>query len=497
MRTLPSLKPQPQAGPANPFDSTTTSPRHEDWVRREYGPNAAAGRLDINRARAQDGIRNNPWLQYALELLVSHEIGCGIQPRPKIDDAGLRKELIEDWNEWVPNADADGINDFYGMQTLLSHARRESGEVFVRLRQRRADDGLNVPLQIQLLESALIPQGHSTLWEKNSIRQGIEFSPIGKRLAYWSYRTHPNDDLLFNPTINPSELIRIPAAELLHHYTPKRPGQIRGIPHPVTALLRARNFDAYESAELTRKRSRAKFTGAIWREDKDENPVTDSTPRTVTESQQYWDEQHQIQQHSRTYVDLEDGYLLNLGQAERAELFSGDTGGAGAEEFLKMQLRAIAAGMQVPYEILTGDYANTNDRVMKVILNVFYRRLEVAQDQMIAQVLQPIWRAWMNAKKFTSGAAYRNALEKMRYPYRCEWRTHAWAYPNMLQEAQTTLLKIKGGITSRRAAVAESGWDVEDVDADNAADHQRERDLGLTYGASAPAADSTDAPETP
>lgn len=480
-------------GNAEPFDSAAVTLRQEGWIRREYGPNAAAGRLEINRARAQDGTRNNPWLQYAIELLVSHEIGCGIQPSPKIEDPGLRKQLIDDWNDWTPNADADGVNDFYGWQTLLAQARRESGEVFIRLRARRPQDGYAVPLQVQALEAAIVPQNHNITYRNNNIRHGIEFNAIGQRAAYWCHRAHPAD-----PWSNPSELSRVPAGEILHHYTPKRPGQIRGVPHPATALIRARNFDLYEAAELTRKRARAKFTGAIWREDDAENPVTDDAPRTPAESKKYWEDKHEIQQHSRTYVDLEDGYLLNLGQSERAELFNGDTGGAGSAEFLRMQLRAIAAGMQVPYELLTGDYEGTNDRVMRVILNVFYRRLEVAQEQMIAQVLQPIWRAWMDAKKYSDGRAYRRALEKLQRPYRCEWRTHAWSYPNMLQEVQTAILKINNGLTSRRAVVAESGWDVDDIDADQAQDRQRERDLGLTYGAPAPdATASTDAANPP
>ncbi len=457
-------------GITRPYEATSTKTRLDDWERKAYGPNAALDDADYARARSQDAIRNNPWINNALDLIVSHIIGCGIQPRPRIADAGLRSDVLALWNLSVPELDADGSSDFYGWQTLLTRARHESGEVFIRRRPRFKSDSLTVPIQFQALEADLLPLRHNAMNGANPVRQGIERTPYGKRLAYWFYPEHPADRSLTGTT---TELTRVPAEQIVHHYTPLRPGQLRGEPTPMSVLLRARNMDGFESAELTRKKARAKFVGAIYRDNPDNNPITDNDA---------------TEEDGRAYVDIEDGYMLQLAMNEKVALESGDSGGAGLIDFLRTQLRAIAAGMGVPFELMTGDYSGTNDRIMRVILNTFYRRLEIQQDALVAQVLQPLWAWWLDAAYYAGLLplrGYQESARAQREWQRCEWRAHAWSYVNPLQEAQTTILKINNGLTSRSAAVAESGWDAEDIDRQQAIDRQRERTLGLHYGATA------------
>lgn len=476
---------QPAPGErTGPFEAASTRPRVADWERTLYGPNAAFEEGDLARARSQDAVRNNPWLRRALSILVSHEIGCGLQPRPKIDDKALRKDLITIWNDWTLQADADGSSDFYGIQTLLSRARRESGEAFVRLRPRLETDGLSVPLQVQVLEAAMVPMRHNALNGKNTIRQGIETTPFGTRAAYWFHPQHPGErQFYFGPSSLSDDLIRVPADLVLHHYTPERPGQLRGIPTPISTLVRARNFDAYESAELARKKSRSKFVGAITRNDDDENPVTDDTPAETDWNSRLDDLNRQIdwQAKKRTFVDIEDAYLVNLAQGEILHLANDDSGNSGVD-FLRIQLRSIAAGMGVPYEMMTGDYGDTNDRIMKVILGAFYRDLEMAQDRLVSQILQPIWVAWLDRVVALRLVPIRRYFDNRRIWQRCEWRAHGWAYPNPLQEAQAKKIMVDEGFTSRSAVIAETGWDAEDIDEQNAADQLREQQLGLSYG---------------
>ena len=502
--------PAPHTISARAFDATSTTPRVADWEQIAYGPNAALADAPLARARSQDAARNNPWIAHALRLLVSHQIGCGIQPYPLIADRALRDDVNALWNRWITEADADGAHHFYGWQSLLARAERESGEVFVRLRIRRPKDGLSVPLQVQAIEADLLPMYHTTesVAGSNKIRQGIELTPFGKRVAYHFHPEHPGDrygQADFN------RLTRVPAETVLHHYHPQRPGQLRGIPTPVSVLYRARNLDHYESAELTRKKNKARFSGAVWKENPDDNPLTDVPANPILKNLQAQltaleasadylannptalasaaslREQIITEQERKTFIDIEDGYMLQLGMNERIELFGGDTGNSGAMDFLRTHLRAMAAGMGVPFELMTGDYSGTNDRIMRVILNTFYRDLEIAQERLINQVLQPIWNAWMDAA-FLSGALRLPDYEDRRRDWqRCEWRAHAWNYVNPLQEAQTAILKIQNGLTSRRAVVAEANWDIEEIDRQQAEDHAREQRLGLHYGVTAAA----------
>lgn len=446
------------------YEAASTSWRLQDWSGYSYGPNAALDDLDLSRARAQDATRNNPWLAHGIRVLTSHLIGCGIQPRPKIADADLRADLLELWEAWGREADADGANDLGGWQTLVARARIESGECFVRLRPRLPADGLRVPLQVQAIEGALCPVELNGANGGNPIRQGIELTPFGKRAAYWLLARHPGE----MPYAS-QERVRVPADVVLHHYAPNRPGQLRGAPDLLSALLRARKLDLYESAELTRKQNRAKFNGAITRLDPNgPNPLSNDPVTTEGD---------------RSLVDIEEGYMLQLAPGEAVDLYNGDTGGQGAIDFLRTHLRAIAAGVGVPYELLTGDYEGTNDRIMRVILNAFYRNLEIEQDRFIAQILRPLWIAWLDAAVL-SGALRLPHYATRRADYqRCEWRAHTWSYVNPLQEAQTKVLLIEKGLESRSAVIAERGWDAEEVDRQQAEDREREERLGLNYRA--------------
>lgn len=317
--------------------------------------------------------------------------------------------------------------------------------------------------QVQAIEGALCPVDLNGANGGNTIRQGIERTPFGKRVAYWMLTRHPGEI-----PYTGQDRVRVPADYVLHHYTPSRPGQLRGAPNMLSALLRARKLDLYESAELTRKQNRAKFNGAITRLDPSglNNPLSDAPIQTDGD---------------RHLVDIEEGYMLQLAPGESVNLYNGDTGGQGSIDYLRTHLRAIAAGLGVPYELLTGDYEGTNDRIMRVILNAFYRMLESEQEQFIAQTLQPIWNAWLDAAVFSKALSLPNYVTRRAEYQRCEWRAHAWSYVNPLQEAQTAVLKIKNGLTSRSASVAESGWDAEDIDQQQADDHAREERMGLDY----------------
>lgn len=450
------------------YEATSTSKRLDDWERTSYGPNAVNDDADLARARSQDAVRNNPWINNALDLIVTNQVGCGIQPRPKMDDAGLRTELIDLFSDWSAECDADGALDFLALQALWARARVESGECFVRIRPRSRDSGLTVPLQLQTIEADLLPIHHNSGNGGNSIRQGIERSPYGQRLAYWFYREHPGDRYASLSTANTA---RVPAEAVLHHYVPKRPGQLRGEPHTLSALLRARKMDLYESAELTRKQNRAKFNGAIYREDESDNPITDAEVNVEDD---------------RALVDVEEGYFFKLAQNERVDLYGGDSGNAGVIDFIRTQLRSIAAGMGVPYELMTGDYEGTNDRIMRVILNTFYRRLEMMQDLLIMQVLQPTWAAFLDAAVLSNAVRIPGYFDARKRWQRCEWRAHAWSYVNPLQEAETKKILKDEGFTSRSAVVAEMGWDVEEVDRQQAEDRRRELEMGLLYGTTPP-----------
>ena len=177
------------------WDVVSKSPRLRNW-KAENGAigSLLSANLDTLRSKSRDMVRRNPYAANIIDTIVSNCVGTGIKPQPKLKNSKKRKQIQKLWLDWTDEADSTGTLDFYGLQALVLRSVIESGECLVRLRQRKPEDGLTVPLQLQVLESdhlditqdRLLPNGHL-------IRSGIEFNKLGQRVAYHIFREHPGD----------------------------------------------------------------------------------------------------------------------------------------------------------------------------------------------------------------------------------------------------------------------------------------------------------------
>lgn len=454
---------------------------HEGRRVRGWRPSGSGPRTTVNnnlatlRNRSRDQIRNNGMIAHGVTSLVTNEVGTGIVPRSRVQEESLRQEIDALWSYSAPEMDADGILDVYGIQSLASRTRRAAGEVFLRRRRRSAADRLHVPLQVQVLEPEFVPLGlNRKLPNGNEIVAGIEFDRRGRRVAYHMYREHPGDG---HTGFSSDNLLRIPARDVCHHFMPLRPGQIRGEPDAVASLLSARDLSEYQDAELVRKKTRAPFTGFLSRaavdHTEDVDPLT-GLPRDVEDD--------------LPNITVSPGMFLTGIPGEQLTLFDGDNTGEGYADFMRQQLLQQAMGLNLPYELLSGDWSQVNDRLVRVVLNEFHRYIESIQDHyMVHQVCGTMWNWWMDA------AVLGNALKVSGYAKRrpelllCEWRPQGWQYIHPVQDVEAKLMAIAGGLTSRQAEVAKSGWDVAEIDEQNREDQARSADLGYSFGAAKPA----------
>ena len=202
-------------------------------------------------ARSRELVVTNGYAANACEAFASNLVGDGIKPSSLIEDPALRDRVQRLWLAWTDEADADGLTDFYGLQAMVAREMFVAGECFVRLRPRRVEDGLLVPLQLQLLQSEMLPfEKTETDPNGNRIRCGIEFDLIGRRVAYHFRRRHPGDST--DPGLS-GEIVRVPASEVIHVIDPVEGGQLRGVSKLAPAIVKLFLLDQYDDAELDRK----------------------------------------------------------------------------------------------------------------------------------------------------------------------------------------------------------------------------------------------------
>ncbi|WP_324831233.1 phage portal protein [Pseudomonas saxonica] len=448
--------------------------RSASWDAPDIGINSLnTPALRNLRARSRSAVRNDPYAFNVIDKRVSNLIGTGIAPRPKTEDDALRKLQQDLWDDWVDESDADGLTDFYGQQALIARTVETAGECFVRLRPRGLDEDLAVPLQLQVLAPEFVPHDKFEPCKNgNNIRAGIEFNPAHKRVAYHMYRVHPRDASSLNAGYN--QLVRVPAEQVLHIFEPVEPGQLRGVPRLAPVLKRLRSLDNYDDAVLFRQEVANLFAGFISRPPPEatQQPRDPITGLPLTEDRDGF----------TPMVALEPGTMQELGPGEEVEFSKPPDAGNNYPDFMRQQLMAAAAGTGTPYEILTGDMREVNDRALRVVLNEFRRRLEQLQFGVyVHQLCRPVRAAWLDMAVLAGRLKLVDYAQRRREYLRTRWVPQGWAYIQPVQDIQARMMEVNAGFNSRSEMVLRQGYDAETVDEENAADQKRARELGLNY----------------
>jgi lambda family phage portal protein len=427
--------------------------------------------LTTLRDRSRAAARNDGYAGGALDKLVSNIVGTGIKPQSLIKDEALRTALHALWLQWTDESDADGLLDFYGQQAQATRTWLEAGECFVRLRPRLASDGLSVPLQLQILEPELCPHTHTTLaLSGQRIKAGIEFSPIGRRVAYYFHPSRPGDVDDFDL----STLVRVPAENVIHLYDPQRPGQLRGRPHLTPALIRLFELDKFEDAVLLRHQLQNMFMAFL---NRTATPGVDDTLNPLTGGVLPLDPA------GKPMLEMAPGTFNELDPGEQVTFSDPPDMQGGYTDFIRQQLIGACAAHGVPYETLTGDMSHVNDRTVRVILQEFRRRVGMWQHQIVVhQFCRRVFQAWV-ARAFFAAALPIPAdyLENATPWTGAKWMPQAWPYLHPVQDVQATTSAIRAGLTSRTSAVSERGEDVEVIDAEQARDNARADKHGVRY----------------
>jgi lambda family phage portal protein len=148
-------------------------------------------------------------------------------------------------------------------------------------------------------------------------------------------------------------------------------------------------------------------------------------------------------------------------------------------------LLQVSSALGVPYAYLSNDMLKANYSNSRLALLEFRRRVEAWQHSvMVYQLCRAVWRRWMDVAVMSSSLDIPD-FETFRTEYlACSWLPPRWEWVDPLKDARAEIEQIEAGLKSRTQAIAERGFDAEQVDAEIAADKAREQSLGLGFGKS-------------
>jgi lambda family phage portal protein len=358
------------------YESAEVGRRTSGWKAASSSANVEVeASIDRVRARASQMVRDNEYAKAAIRALTTHIVGTGITVIPKL------KAERDAWRAWCDDeCDADGQLDLAGLMRLACWTWKVRGEVLVRRRWRRLEDGLRVPMQLQLLEADMLDHTRTEVRPNgNVVIMGVEFDRLGRRNAYWLWPEHPGETGLVRARAMESRAV--PASEILHVYRKDRISQVRGMPELAASLMRLRDLDSYEEAELVRKKIESCF--AVF--------VHTSDPRTSMGDLR---KDHGT---GRPVEKVSPGMIKYLAETEQVTVGS-PTAVGGYGEYTAAQLHAIAAGAGVTYYQLTGDNKGSSYTSHRAALREFYSLVD--QEQWLTWIpmfVRPVRRWWRDA----------------------------------------------------------------------------------------------------
>jgi lambda family phage portal protein len=357
------------------------------------------------------------------------------------------------WKAWSETSavDTDGRYDLAGLQKLVMRTVVESGECLVRRHFRRATDGLPLPIQLQVLEPDFLDSLKDTvLVGGNRVIQGVEFDASDRRVAYWLFREHPGSMFLGrSPGGFTSQ--RLPASEVLHVYQSDRPGQVRGPSWFAPVILKLKDFDEYDDATLMKQKIAACL--AVLTSD-----VDGSAPPLGT-----------LDPNNPQIDTLEPGIVLNLAPGRSVQVVEPPSVREYGD-YTQVTLRAIATGLGVTYEDLTGDYTDLPFSAARMSRLRHWARVEDWRwHLLVPQFLNPVWSWAMQAAAI------------MGLPV---IPTTAWTAPPLPmiepdKEGLAIQRNIRTGITTLSEAIRERGYKPSTFLAELAADFKKLDELEL------------------
>ena len=434
------------------FEGATRGRRGDNWNATGEGenPNSTIERsLSVLRERSRALFKNNPYARKSIKTICLNVVGTGIQPAPMDKSKKALDTVKSEWKAWAASkaCDFNGRANIYTLQMQAMRALAMSGECLLL---RRRDKSGKLPIKIQLLEGDFLDSNKTSIGVKaegqeNYIVQGVEFNPEGLRVAYWIYDRPPS-----NMTSLQIQSRRVPASDVIHIFEEERIGQVRGIPFLSASMLRLRDADDYEDAQLMRQKVAACFTAFVTQ-----------GPSVLGASVE-----DQVEHLER----VEPGMIERLAPGESVT-FGSPPPAEGYSDYMRKIQQAMSAGVGISYESMTGDLTGVNFSSGRMGWIEAHKQAEDWQwNVFIPTFCDGVW-AWFNEALIATG--------KLNREVATEWTPQGRTMIDPVKETKGIMQGIAGGLSSWSEAVRQLGYDPETLLAQMKDDKEKLLQAGI------------------
>jgi lambda family phage portal protein len=414
------------------------------------------GGLQRMRGRSRALVRDASYAKRAKVIVVNNVVGTGIGlqaqvkfPRGRMDRA-LNDAIETTWSRWTRavHCHTGGKLHFADLERFAMGQVFEAGEVLIRL-HRTAMPGSPVPLALEVIEPERLADHYSIgrAPNGNAVRMGVEVDAFHRPVAYWLHQVHPGDVAVGAGT--PDQLVRVPAADMMHLYIVDRWPQSRGEPWLHSAMRRLNDMDGYSEAEIVAARGAASYMAFI------KTPDNSPLPPDGQEA-----DQRQVAMEPGIVEQLPPGWDVVMNNPNRPN--------PNMDPFMRLMLREVAAGVGVSYESLSRDYSQSNYSSSRLALLDDRDLWRILQGWFIRSFRAELHRVWMEAAVLAGAirgldlASYIDNRERFEA---ARFKARGWSWVDPTREVAAYKEAVRCGFTTVADVIAQTagGADIEDV----------------------------------
>lgn len=424
--------------------------------------------LAAMRDKSRQLCRDDAHASAAVQVKVANVIGQGmaLQADVHAEEAGLTEQQAADfnggaeevWRLWTEDqCDANEVADFHELTRQVYRTRLLDGEAFVH---RVAIPGRPIATAWELVDADRVDE--SWIDSKREVRGGVELGSRGEPLAYWVKPWH-DDDLWARRTGRTNTPIRIARMKggvpnMLHVFRRLRAGQTRGEPMIVPALPLFEHLHHYLDSEIIAARVNANFAVFV---ERPIDPATDPNIRSEVDGGYDFGGGGNYQ---RWHEDVEPGTIEYLNQGEKIASFGHNRPGTTFDPFVQRVLRAIAASLDMPFELILKEFGGMNYSSARTALLEARRGFEVERSTIVAQWLRPVYQTVIR-EAIQAGLLpqFRSQGADIRPFLRSRFIPPAWGWVDPVKEVESARLAIEANLSTPDREAARAGMDIEEI----------------------------------
>lgn len=449
---------------------------------------AIGGGLGPLRDRARHLVRNTPHGAAMVEKMVGALVGSGVTPVWNTGSDALDRRVTALWEDFIRVSDVEGECDFYEQQSLAVRSMIECGETMLRFIDLRYDGDRAVPVRLQLMEGDFIDSSRDGAnIDGRRVRLGVALNaPYNDRAGYYLHAQHPGD--AWQGTMSSAF---VPRADVRHLYRPQRLGQVRGVSWLAPLLLPAGDYADLMRNTIVKTSIEAAFSGFLTSTGGG-HPGIGAAVSQTTQQREWLPEPGQL-------ITLNPGQEIKFAEPKTSTQFSA---------VATSTLRAMAVGIGLTYDQLTGDLTQANYSSLRAG-KIEHRRFveQVQYHTVIPRLCDPV------ADRFIDRAILAGILRPRADGYHRDWIPPASEPIDPKKDLDADISAVRAGRMSPQEFIGMWGRDWKKVVADTAAfweaadkaglaldiDPRRALNAGATQAAAAndPAAQDTAGDDAP